>query len=292
MPMAQGYFCAKYKAMKKIIAALDGLDFSVSAAKYAAYLASSAKAMLSGIFLDDRTYHSYRIYDLLDDEGLSESRLKEMNAKEDQARKEAVKEFEKICNQADAKFKVRHDRNTALKELLTESIYADILVIDRRNTFGNKDRKIPGAFLKSVLNNMACPALVVPSSFRIFHKLIFLYDGSPPSVYAIKAFAYVLTPFCKLPLEILTVKQSGSNPDISGKYLMNDWIKKYFTQIIYKETQGDPEDAVIQYAKTQKVAPLFIAGARPQGVLSPWFRESMADTLIKKLQAPLFVARY
>jgi nucleotide-binding universal stress UspA family protein len=278
--------------MKKIIAALDGLDFSVSAAKYAAYLASSSKATLSGIFLDDITYHSYRIYDLLGDEGLSERRLKEMSAKEDQIRKDAVKEFEKICKQADAKFKVRHDRSTVLKELLIESIYTDMLVIDRRNTFGNRDSKIPGSFLKSALNNMACPALVVPSSFRIFHKLIFLYDGNPPSVYAIKAFSYLLTSFCKLPLEILTVKQSRSTPDISDKYLMNDWIKKYYMQISYKEAEGDPEDVIIQYAKTQKVNPLFIVGARPQGVLSPWFRESMADILIKKLQAPLFVARY
>jgi nucleotide-binding universal stress UspA family protein len=278
--------------MKKIIAALDGLDFSVSAAKYAAYLASSAKATLSGVFLDDITYHSYRIYDLLGDEGLSENRLKEMSAQEDQVRKDSIKEFEKVCKQADAKFKIRHDRNTALKELLIESVYADMLVIDRRNAFGSRDDKIPGSFLKSALNNMACPALVVPSSFRIFHKLIFLYDGSPPSVYALKAFSYLLTNFCKLPLEILTVKQSKANPDLSNKYLMSDWVKKYFTQISYKEAQGDPEDAIIQYAKTQKINSLFIVGARPHGLLSPLFRESMADNLIKKLQAPLFVARY
>lgn len=278
--------------MKKIAAALDGLDFSASTVRYAAYLASSAKAALAGVFLDDVARHSYRIYDLLDNEGVSENRLKKMNAKDDQKRKVSVKEFERICAEASVKYKIRHDRNTSLKELLIESIYADMLVIDRKNTFGKRDDEIPGSFLNEVMNNMACPALVVPSSYKAFQKLTFLYDGSPASVYAMKAFCYLLPGFCKLPLEILTVMQSDSYPNISGKYLMNDWINRYFRQVNYMEAKGDPEDAMIQFAETQNDDFLLIVGARPHGMLSPLLRESMADMLIKSLQAPLFVARY
>jgi nucleotide-binding universal stress UspA family protein len=278
--------------MKRVIVALDGLDFSACAAKYAAFLASSAKANLTGVFLDDITYHSYRIYHLLDNEGVSENRLKELNEKDQQIREASVKEFEKICDQAKVKYKVRHDRNIALQELLTESIYADLLVIDRKETFSQKGEKTPNAFLKGVLNNMECPALVVPSSYKAFHQLIFLYDGSPPSVHAIKAFGYLLHAFCGLSLEIVTVKQAGNYPDLSGKYLMNEWIKKYFTHVTYQVLQGDPESAIVQYAKAQKNNPLFILGARQRGTFSYWFRESMADILIQKVQAPLFIVRY
>jgi nucleotide-binding universal stress UspA family protein len=167
-----------------------------------------------------------------------------------------------------------------------------MLVIDRKNAFGKRDDEMPGFFLRSVLNNTACPVLVIPSSYKAFQKIVLLYDGSPPSVHAMKSFCYLLPCFCKLPLDIVTVKQSGNYPDISDKYLMNDWIKRYFRQVDYKEANGDPEGTIIQYAKSQKNDCLFITGARPQGLLSPLFRESMADMLIKEVSAPIFVARY
>lgn len=264
--------------MKKIIVALDGLNFSASAAKYAAFLAASSKAGLTGVFLDD--------------EGVSGGRLKELKEKDEQIRKESVKEFEKICDQEKIKFKVRHDRNTALQELLTESIYADILVIDRKETFCQNEEKMPGSFLRSTLNNMECPALVVPSSFKAIHKLVFLYDGGPSSVHAFKAFCYLLNAFHGLSLEIVTVKQALNYPDLSGKYLLNEWVKKYFPTVAYKVLQGDPETAIVQYAKTQKSNSLFILGARQRGMLSHWFRESMADVLIQNVKAPLFIVRY
>lgn len=278
--------------MKQVIVALDGLNFSASAVKYAALLASSANASLTGVFLDDITYHSYRVYNLLNEEGINENTLKELSDKDAQIRKEAVKKFEKICDHAKIKYKERHDRNIALEELLTESIYTDLLVLDRKEAFWKKEEKIPGSFLKSVLNNMECPALVVPSSYKVFNKLIFLYDGRPPSVRAIKAFSYLLDNYYKLSLEILTVKQSENYPDLSGKYLMSEWIKKYFSQASFKVLQGDSEGAIIEYAKAQKNNALFILGARQRGIVSHWLRESMAEVLIQKVQAPLFIVRY
>ena len=51
--------------MNKYIAAFDGLKFSESTSDFAIALAASAKSHLTGIFLDDQTYTSYKIYDLV-----------------------------------------------------------------------------------------------------------------------------------------------------------------------------------------------------------------------------------
>ncbi len=278
--------------MKQITVALDGLNFSACAVKYAALLASSAKTNLTGIFLDDVVNHNYSIYDLLDDEGVSENKFKALNEKEDEKRKGSVKEFEKICRQANVKCLVRHDRNVALQELLKESIYTDLIILDRKETFFQSGKKNPSAFLKGFLADSECPVFIVPASFRAFDKLIFLYDGSPTSVRAVKAFGYLLNTFCHLPLEVVTVKQSADYPDLSGKYLMREWIKKYFAHAVYTTLSGDSESTIVKYVKTQKNDTLFILGARHRGTLSYWFRESMADVLIQKVQAPLFVVRY
>lgn len=279
--------------MKRIIVAIDGLNFSASTVKYGAFLAASAKADLTGIFLDDVNYHSYRVYDLLnEEERVSKNILKRLSKKDEQTRKKAIQEFEKICNRAKIKYKIRHDRNVELEELLTESIYTDLIVLDRKEPFWKREEKIPGSFLKGVLNNMECPAVVVPSTYKAFNKLVFLYDGSPPSVQAIKTFSYLMDIFCELPLEIVTVKQSENYPDLSGKYLMGAWIKKYFSHATYTVLQGDSESAIVQYAETQKNNALFILGARRRGIISHWLRESMAEALIQRLEAPLFIVRY
>lgn len=278
--------------MKQIIAVLDWQNFSASTARYASFLASSTNAHLTGVFLDDVAYHNYRIYHLLDGEGISESKLKQLNEKDDYIKKKSVKEFEKICNQAKIKYKVRYDRNIAALELFKESMYTDLVVIDRKETFSQSGESIPDTFLKDTLSNMESPVLVTPSKFKAFDKLILLYDGSPPSVHAIKTFAHLFDTFCSLPLEIVTVKQTRNYPNLSEKYLMNEWIKKYFSNVSYDILKGDPVTSIIQYAETLKDTPFFILGSRRRGRFSHWFHESMADTLIRKLQMPLFVERY
>ena len=51
--------------MNKIIAAFDGLRFSESTRDYAVSLAKANGTQLEGLFLEDRTYHSYNLYDLI-----------------------------------------------------------------------------------------------------------------------------------------------------------------------------------------------------------------------------------
>lgn len=55
--------------MNKIIAAIDGLKFSDSTVQYAVQLARETNAHLVGVFLDDFTYHSYKIYELVSKSG-------------------------------------------------------------------------------------------------------------------------------------------------------------------------------------------------------------------------------
>ena len=68
--------------MLKIVAAFDGLNFSLSTQQYAIDLAKKLEAFLTIVFLDDKTYTSYKIYDFVLADGVSESKLK-------QAQKEA-----------------------------------------------------------------------------------------------------------------------------------------------------------------------------------------------------------
>ena len=67
--------------MKKITAAFDGLKYTESTRDYALNIAKQTNTHLVGVFLDDPTYTSYKVYDLISKEGVSEERLKKKRAK-------------------------------------------------------------------------------------------------------------------------------------------------------------------------------------------------------------------
>jgi len=81
--------------MKKIIAALDGLKYSRNTTDYAINLAGESGAHLVGIFLDDITYHSYKIFELVHDEGVYEEEVKVFETRDSSLRHQASIEFEK-----------------------------------------------------------------------------------------------------------------------------------------------------------------------------------------------------
>src|SRR6186713_539782 len=116
--------------MKKIIAAFDGLKYSESTQDYAIYLSRLSNAHLVGVFLEDAAYTSYKLYELADKEGISESRLRKMEEKDISTRHESVERFEKACQHWGLEFSIHHDKKMAVRELKHESIFADLLVIN------------------------------------------------------------------------------------------------------------------------------------------------------------------
>lgn len=86
--------------MKKIIAAFDGLKYSENTRDYSIYLAKQTNTHLVGVFMDDPTYISYKIYDLIVKEGVSEDRLKKFEEMDKDNRDRAAENFESTCQQA------------------------------------------------------------------------------------------------------------------------------------------------------------------------------------------------
>lgn len=275
--------------MKKIIAAFDGLKFSVSTRDYAVQLAKQSSAHLAGVFLDDRT--SYKIYDLIHEKGgLIGAAKKKFDKKDTKARAVAVKSFETACQGAGLNYAIHHDRSIAIQELLLESIYADLLVIDSRETATNYPEKVPTEFIRDLLSNVQCPVLVVPHLFKPISKLVLLYDGEPSSVHAIKMFSYTLPSLKFYPTEVISVNDPKQSLHMPENKLMKEFMKRHFPKATYTVLKGLAEQQIVDYLKKQKETPLVILGAYRRGIVSRWFRASMADVLMRDLKLPLFIA--
>lgn len=278
--------------MKKFIAAFDGLKFSESTKEYAVHLAKMAHAHLVGVFLEDITYTSYKIYDLVTTEGVSENRLREFEQSDKDKRTAAVEAFEMACRHAGVEHSIHHDKRIALQELLHESIYADLLLIDRKETLTHYEEAVPSRFIKDLLTDVMCPVLLLPNHYTPFNKIEYLYDGEPASVYAIKMFSYLFPVLEQLPAEIVSVKNADSNLHVTDSVLVKEFMKRHHSGALFTVLKGHPEIKIVSHLKSITVEALAVLGAYHRGTVSRWFRPSMANVLMQDLNIPLFIAHH
>ncbi len=276
--------------MKKIIAAFDGLKYSQSTRDYAIDLAKQTDTHLVGVFMDDFTYTSYKIYELITKEGVSESRLKKLESQDQAKRSAAAENFEKACQKAGIEHSIHHDRKIALQELKHESIYTDLLIIDSKETLTHYTEKLPTRFIRDLLSDAQCPVLVVPQKYSPVEKIILLYDGEPSAVHAMKMFSYLLPQLKHLDIEAITINSFNKDLHIPDNKLMKEFMKRHYPKVKITVAKGLAEDEIVKQLKQVNENTLVVLGAYRRGPVSRWFRESMADTLLKELKLPLFIA--
>ena len=277
--------------MNKIVAAFDGLKFSDSTRDYAIELAKNNNAHLVGLFLEDLAYHSYKIYELItEDGGGLDTRRRHLDKKDEKTRASAVTNFENVCKGALLEYTIHKDRNIAIQELLKESIYADLVIIDRNETLSHHAEEVPTNFIHDLLPDIQCPVLVVPHKYRQIDKLVLLFDGEPSSVHAIKMVSYIMPELKKLPTEVVTVNELNPKSSIPNGIFMKEFMKRHFPSASYTTLRGLAELEIVSYLKGQSGSPLVVLGAYRRGKVSRWFRKSMADVLMMDLECPLFIA--
>jgi len=276
--------------MKKIIVAFDGLKYSESTRDYATYLAKQTNTHLVGIFMDDPTYTSYKIYELIVKEGASEEMLKKYEAKDKSTRDAAVINFEKACQKEGLEYTIHRDRKIAILELKHESIYTDLLIIDSKETLTHYAEKLPTRFIRDLLSDVQCPVLIVPQKYKPIQKIILLYDGEPSSVYALKMFSYLLPQLKHLDTEVISVNPVNTTLHMPDNKLMKEFMKRHFPKAKYSVMKGWAEDEIVKHLKQTSGNAIVVLGAYRRGTVSRWFRESMADTLMKEVKVPLFIA--
>ena len=277
--------------MKKIIAVIDGLKYSESVAEYAIYVAKLTNSHLVGVFLDDLTYHSYKIYELVSKEGgVNEEKMATLENNDEQTREVSAGKFRKACQEAGLNYTVHHDRNIAIQELLHESVFADLLVIGNKETFTHYEEKLPTRFIRELLSQVQCPVLVVPKKFNPFDKAVLLYNGDPGSVYAIRTFSYIFPELKELDTQVVSVKSTKETLHVPDNWLMKEFTKRHFSKAEFIVLRGEAEIEIVKQLKGNDENMLIVLGAYNRGVVSRWFRPSMADILMEELNKPLFIA--
>ncbi|PZR25560.1 MAG: hypothetical protein DI535_17900 [Citrobacter freundii] len=277
--------------MNKIIAAVDALKPSMSTMTYAIEAAKANQAHLVVVLLDDPGYTSYRVYDLITAEGgVIGSAKQHMDKKDAKTRAQSASKFEEACVQAKIEYTIHHDRGFALQDLVHETTFADLLIIDMRETLEHNTQKPPTDFIRELLIKTNCPVLIVPHLYRAIEQVVFLYDGESASVRALKSFHYAMPALIPFKMKTLFVNWTGVSNHVPDDHLLKEWMKRHHESVEYITLHGDPEEEIVNFLRQQKETSLVVLGAYRRSRLSRWLKPSKADLLMRELRSVLFIA--
>lgn len=274
--------------MKKILAAFDGLKYSPSTASHAIDIAHRTNSKLIGVFLEDFTYHSYKMVDLIGTEHVEEERAIILNKKDAEARENSVEEFRNACRNAKVDFAVHRDKNIAIQELLRESLYSDLLIIQNDETLTHYAENVPTNFIVSLLERTECPVLLVPKMYTSIDKVVFLYDGTPNSMYAIKEFTNVFGE-AGLAADVVFVKKENDDALPDGR-LTREWFRLHYDNPEFHSLKGNPAECIPNHLRRYEGNTVVVLGAYARGTISRLIHKSLADVLMEKLRLPVLVA--
>ncbi len=276
--------------MTKIIAAFDGLRFSESAMEYAIYLAQQSGADLTGVFLCESTRAGYAMYEALVEQSVpGKAIVSEIDKTDVEVTNKAVEAFESSCSAAKINYIIHSDKKNPNTELLHETLFADLLIIDTHETFSYLELSLPGRFIQNILHKAQCPVIVVPKKFTPIKKLALLYDGTVSSVHAIKMLDYILPWMKELETKLFYANHEAGSSHLPDNKLLKEWMKRHYPKVEYKVVKGHEKELAATLAG-ENPGFLIVTGAYHRSSVSMWLHRSLADLLMNEIKAPIFIA--
>ncbi len=277
--------------MENILLAVDGARLDMNTVDFACYIARLTNSRLNAIFIENiqgedtpslkQEYGAYYV------ETITSANLPENKKKlADYETNEKI--FDQACINRGVNYRVHSNRNAMAKDLIAESRFADLIILNAGTSFEHGDETVPTRFAREVLAGTECPVIIAPYSFSGIDEILFTYDGSRSSVFAIKQFAHLFPQLQNKKITVLQIDKKEIHPFAESNKI-EEWLKSHYENIAYKHLHGHAGDELFGYLlKKQNV--FVVMGAYGRGMLSSLLRHSTADLLVKTVNLPVFIA--
>jgi hypothetical protein len=186
------------------------------------------------------------------------------------------------------KFLISGDETVSLDDILRNSAFSDLIVVDARTNIADFLYAPLNVSMKDILSDSHCPLLLLRESGMPPDRLILAYDGSYSSIFAIKQFGYLFPHLCSLPAHLITIPSSEKEGVAHGDMLKH-WAPYHFVNLQVEVLPGRPSDILPAFIDRQNGTPLVVMGAYGRSSLSRLFHQSLANAVIDRTNASLFV---
>src|SRR5688572_26128489 len=154
--------------MERILLSIDAINPDKGALEFACYLAKLTRSKVTGVFLENTVAEERpvlkKMYGIPSLDWEEDEQSAERKAKMDLIEKNIVL-FKERCITEEAVHCVHRDRGVPAKELIAESRFADILVVDSKTSFKKHYERTPTEFVKDVLKKAECPVIIAAEDF-------------------------------------------------------------------------------------------------------------------------------
>jgi hypothetical protein len=274
--------------MEKILFISNGIDLNMEAIDFTCYLANLTRSRVTGVFLENLLEDAKPVLERISGHLLNESETFAYQEKK-KLTTDNINRFVEACARRSIKADAKEDFGIPPGEILLESRYADLAVISPGISFEKQLESLPTSFVKRFMEKSECPVVIAPQSCRDIQELVFTYNGTPSSVYAIKQFTYLFPELTDIKVTILGV--NGKDLSEKEKQQFRGWLRSHYNAIGFEFLSGNPEVELFKWLQRRKNA-FITMGAYGRGVVSQLFRRSTADLLIQTLPQPIFITHF
>lgn len=277
--------------MQKILLAVNATNPDYQAIDFACYIGRLTKSIVTGLFLENLVADEapvlkstqgvpYLDWDI-DERSPAYLQKKALIEKN-------IEMFRDCCERKSVRSSFHLAEGNPSSEVVAESRYADLIIIDAATSFGKVYEGRPTDFTKEVLKDAECPVMIAPASFEGVEEIVFTFDGSRSAAFAIRQFTHLFPELSETKAVVLHVSKDGEwNEREKHKFL--EWMKMHYSAIGFHIMQGETDDRLFDYLFKRKNS-FIVMGAYGRGGLSRFFHHSQADLLINVMTQPIFIS--
>jgi len=180
------------------------------------------------------------------------------------------------------------DEVSSLAEILTHSAYADLIIADALINIPGPVHPSLNVSIRELLVDTHCPVLLLREGDMPPDRVLLCYDGSFSSMHAIRSFSYLFPNLRYIPCIVLHVA-GREQKEPQDLHFLKDWLPVHFDNHTVEVLPGEPADVLPAVANKLSDSTLVVMGAYGRSALSRLFRHSLANAVLEKAGAALFI---
>lgn len=277
--------------MEKILFISDAVAMSRECLDFSCYLGNLTHSKVTGVFLENQEL------ELRSSEAIQEMAVcapvpgAPLDVQKQLYRDKNISLFESICESNGVNCEIHKNVGMPAAEVLKESRYADLLVIDAATSFSWKPESSPTAFVKEILEKSECPVIIAPSSFNGIDEIIFTYNGSSSSMFAMKQFAHLFPALSHCKATVLSITESGGQ--IKGdKTKLEEWLAVHYDDAKTVVIEDANVSARLMEYLFGKENTFIVMGAYGRSLLSKAVIPNPAIPVVKLATQPIFISHH
>lgn len=278
--------------MEKILLIIDARQVNWKAVDFACNLATLTHSRLTGVFLENLLHMETPVLSTRDtslSEGLQTS-YSDQDHRKGMLTDENIRLFKKACEEKGVEPLIHRDRGLPGTEIVAESRFADLMIADAETSFSKNYECAPALFIKYILQGSECPVIVFPDNFGGMDEIIFTYDATRSSVFAIKQFTYLFPELRRKKAIVLNVN-SKEKRTLKEKHQIKEWLGNHYSDVEFVVLEGAGGDELFDWLREKKNA-MVVMGAYGRSLFSRFLTPSHAGSILKNVNLPLFIAHY